>query len=138
MLKILWINSNIYCKKDLWIIPWQIKCLNSWCVLIHLNTIIIDYLFSIGIFSFFLPAYSTFFNSIEFVFSFIKSYCKRIYSGEVKNSEEFILTKILQDLHLENMAKIFEYCGYSRNRIFDPSKNFPQNENTYKNIFNKN
>jgi transposase len=90
---------------------------------IHMDSIIIDYLFSMNIYVFFLPPYCPFYNPIEIFFGLVKQYCKKYYLGK-RGTEKHLLSTILLSLCNRNMRNIFVHCGYNVDGSFDPSTNY--------------
>lgn len=82
-------------------------------VKIHCHPSIVRYFRSIGIYLIFLPAYTPFFNPIEYIFGYVKSHFKRKSAGS-KHNEEFTKKRTFP------RTKIFKKCGYVMNGKFDP------------------
>jgi hypothetical protein len=83
---------------------------------------IVDYLFLIGIYLIFLPAYCPFFNPIELVFSVVKARCQSVYGR--KGEEEMILGEVLLSLFENDMLSTFTHCGYNADGSFTPKQYF--------------
>ncbi len=89
---------------------------------IHMNSYVIDYLFSVGIIALFLPPYCPFYNPIEFFFNLVKKKCQEIYYQ--RGMELVTLLSVFNFLSSFEMSQIFLKCGYGRCGDFDPSSNF--------------
>lgn len=93
---------------------------------IHCHPSIIRYLRSIGIIPIFLPAYTPFFNPIEYVFGYVKKHLKRKSAGSRKNME-LLVNEEFTKMRTFSCTKIFKKCGYVMNGQFDPEIAYRQN-----------
>ncbi|KAF0744340.1 hypothetical protein Ae201684P_018597 [Aphanomyces euteiches] len=90
---------------------------------IHCDPDIILYLRQIGIVPFFLPAYSPFFNQIEYLFGYLKKAFQRHYAEcRIERNVIYFVVKIMEKFKRFNMAKVFEHCGWLTTGRFDPCK----------------
>lgn len=87
---------------------------------IHCHPSIIRYFRSIGIIPIFLPAYTPFFNPIEYVFGYVKEHLKRKSAGS-RNDMEILVIEEFTEMKAFPCTKIFKKCGYVMNGTFDPA-----------------
>lgn len=97
---------------------------------IHCHPSIIRYFRSLGIFPIFLPAYTPFFNPIEYVFGIVKKHLKRNLAGS-KKSVELLVNEEFTRMHDFPCTKIFKKCGYIMNGKFDPTAAYEQNMKSF-------
>lgn len=93
---------------------------------IHCHASIIRYLRSIGIVPIFLPAYTPFFNPIEYVFGYVKKHLKRKYAGS-RNNMDVLVNEEFTKMKQFPCSKIFKKCGYVTSGKFDPDVAYHQN-----------
>ena len=89
---------------------------------IHLDSNIVEYLYSRGIYPIFLPAYCPFYNPIEIVFGIVKRRCRILY--KTSGTELMILLKVMTEMSYFDATKIFNLCGYSCFGYFNPHTNY--------------
>ena len=82
---------------------------------IHCHPKIVQVLRSLGLVVIFLPAYSPFFNPIEYLFGLIKKKTKRFYIENSKRDFTLTISDTLQDFKEFSMKKTYLNCGYSSN-----------------------
>lgn len=97
---------------------------------IHCHASIIRYLRSLGIIPIFLPAYTPFFNPIEYVFGFVKKHLKRKSAGS-KNNMEIMVNDEFTRMREFPCTKIFKKCGYLMSGKFDPNIAYQQNKKDF-------
>lgn len=86
---------------------------------IHCHPSIIRYFRSIGIFPIFLPAYTPFFNPIEYMFGYVKKHLKKKHAGS-KNNMEVLVNEKFTKMREFPCTKLFKKCGYVMSGKFDP------------------
>lgn len=89
---------------------------------IHTDPDIVTYLRSLGLIVIFLPAYSPFYNPIEFVFGQIKKFLQCIHVENSKTKVEHDIARAVNHFSQRNMKNLFKNCGYLFDGHFDPSK----------------
>jgi hypothetical protein len=77
-----------------------------------------------GIVVIFLPAYTPFYNPIEFVFSAVKAKMQRFYVEGSKKDLNVFIGEVMEEFRYKDMLKLFEKCGYIGNSMFDPGCGF--------------
>lgn len=97
---------------------------------INCHASIIRYLRSLGIIPIFLPAYTPFFNPIEYVFGFVKKHLKRKSAGS-KNNMEIMVNDEFTRMREFPCTKIFKKCGYLMSGKFDPNIAYQQNKKDF-------
>lgn len=97
---------------------------------IHCHPSIVRYLRSLGIIPIFLPAYTPFFNPIEYVFGFVKKHLKRKSAGS-KNNMEILVNEEFTRMREFRCTKIFKKCGYLMSGKFDPNIAYQQNQKDF-------
>lgn len=93
---------------------------------IHCHPSLIRHFRSLGIIPIFLPAYTPFFNPIEFVFGYVKKHLKRKSAGSRKNMEILVAEEFMK-MGSFPCTKIFKKCGYVSSGQFDPQIAYQQN-----------
>ncbi|XP_037027831.1 uncharacterized protein LOC119068368 [Bradysia coprophila] len=93
---------------------------------IHCHASIIRYLRSLGIVPIFLPAYTPFFNPIEYVFGYVKKHLKRQNAGS-RNNMDILVNEEFTRMRQFPCTKIFKKCGYVLSGKFDPDTAYQQN-----------
>ena len=83
---------------------------------IHIDPEIVNYLFSVGVLAFFLPAYCPFYNPIKFMFSMVKHRCEKVYHK--RGTEEEVLGSLLFSLMDHSFGNTFTHCGYHPSGFF--------------------
>lgn len=89
---------------------------------IHTDPNIVTYLRSLGIIVIFLPAYSPFYNPIEFVFGQIKKFLQSTHDEKSKEGIEHDIARAVVHFSSKNMKNLFKNCGYLYDGHFDPTK----------------
>lgn len=79
---------------------------------IHCHRSIIEYLRSLGINVVFLPAYTPFYNPIEYLFGYVKRYLHRAYQENSSGQLSVTISTALNYFEHFNMTKIFKKRGY--------------------------
>jgi transposase len=80
---------------------------------IHCHPDITRILRGLGIYVVFLPAYTPFFNPIELLFGYIKSYLKRIYRECERKDLEPYIAKAFAHYAKYDFREVFAKCGYT-------------------------
>lgn len=93
---------------------------------IHCHPSIIRYLRSIGVIPIFLPAYTPFFNPIEYVFGYVKQHLKRKSAGSRPNMD-ILVNEEFTKMRRFPCTNIFKKCGYVASGKFNPDIAYHQN-----------
>jgi transposase len=89
---------------------------------IHVSKELIGYLWAMGIYVLYLPAYAPFYNPIEIVFGLVKKWCRG--RDIVKGKEALRVFEALEFYGDYDFSPIFKHCGYSKAGFFNPHINY--------------
>lgn len=94
---------------------------------IHCHRSIVEFLRSMGIHVVFLPAYSPFFNPIEFMFGYVKRYLRRNYVENSSKHLSIVISEAMDEFKSKDFTRVFRKCGYFPGGIFNPSVGLNEN-----------
>lgn len=90
---------------------------------IHMDPNIVLWARACGLHVLYLPAYCPYYNPIEYLFGYIKTYCKTTYCDQWVGKEHLLLYQAFATFARHDMRPTFRKCGY-RPGHFDPGANY--------------